>query len=350
MVKKFSKSKRTFILGSLAVAGTCAGIGSWKIWNDFGALPEGSFHSPNWWAGEFHNPGDIIVLEETPSMEGGWLKFMFGRENRYPDCPVQSVKTDLKSLRDGEFVWLGHSSFLLRLAGKTICIDPVLAGRASPIPFTIPAWPGSMPFTAEDFPHIDYLCISHDHWDHLDRLAVSSLDWGAAVCGLGVGAHFASWHMKKPIGLDWNDKIKDGALEIFFTPAQHFSGRGLNRNKSLWGGFVFNAGSGGAVYFTGDGGYGSHFGEIGNKYGPFDMVFPDSGQYNHAWSRVHMFPEQAVQAAVDVQAKTAMPCHIGKFTLAWHPWNEPQERFAAGAKEKGLAYRLPLIGEKQTIS
>lgn len=347
---EFSMSKRTFILGALAAAAAAGGIGFWKIWDAFGALPKEGFSSPNWRDGEFHNPADTAVLDGNPEMEGGWLKFLFGRGDRYPDKPVKSVKTDLKSLRDGDFVWLGHSSFLLRLDGKTICVDPVLSGRASPIPFTIPAWSGSAPYEAADFPHIDWLCISHDHWDHLDKTAVSTLDWNHAICGLGAGAHFESWNLKKPIELDWGGKIRDGGLDIVFTPSQHFSGRGLTRNKSLWGGFAFNAGSGGSVYFTGDGGYGSHFRDIGRTYGPFDMVFPDSGQYSRGWPKVHMFPEQAAQAALDARGKAAVPAHIGKFTLAWHPWDEPQKRFAAAAKEKGLACGLPLIGEKRIIS
>lgn len=349
MKKEFSISKRKFLLGSFALAGAAIGLGSWKIWNDFGALPRGGFDSPNWHGEEFHNLMDEPVLAEKPNMEGGWLKFMFGRGDRYPDRPVKSVKSDLKSLADNEFVWLGHSSFLLRMNGKIICVDPVLAGRASPVPFTIPAWPGSMPFRASDFPHIDLLCISHDHWDHLDRLAVSALDWDRAICGLGVGSHFASWGLKKPLELDWNDKLQLDGLEIVFTPSQHFSGRGLTRNKSLWGGFVFNVGSSGAVYFTGDGGYGSHFGEIGKAYGPFDLVFPDSGQYNKGWPAVHMFPEQAAQAVLDARGKSAVPVHFGKFTLAWHPWDEPQKRFASAANKVGLNFRLPLIGEKQAI-
>lgn len=247
MKKEFSISKRKFLLGSFALAGAAIGLGSWKIWNDFGALPRGGFDSPNWHGGEFHNLMDEPVLAEKPNMEGGWLKFMFGRGDRYPDRPVKSVKSDLKSLADNEFVWLGHSSFLLRMNGKIICVDPVLAGRASPVPFTITAWPGSMPFRASDFPHIDLLCISHDHWDHLDRLAVSALDWDRAICGLGVGSHFASWGLKKPLELDWNDKLQLDGLEIVFTPSQHFSGRGLTRNKAS--GAVLFSMSGAAALF-----------------------------------------------------------------------------------------------------
>ncbi|MBD5640856.1 MAG: MBL fold metallo-hydrolase [Desulfovibrio sp.] len=347
------KITRRYFLGAGLAALAGAGFYSWSLWRSFGALPEQAPASPNWQAGAFRNLPDNYIyagLDQEPLHEGGWLKFLLERDgDRYPPAPVPSIRSDLGSLRDGEFVWLGHSSFLFRLAGKTICVDPVLASRASPVPFTIPAWPGASPFRAGDFPKIDYLCISHDHWDHLDYKAVTSLRYDNVLCGKGVGAHFRSWNMPEPAELDWGETWQAGPLKFTFTPSRHFSGRGLTRNRSLWGGFAITAGSGGSVYCTGDGGYGSHFAAIGKTCGPFDLILPDSGQYNRAWATVHMFPEQAAQAARDTKSRLACPAHIGKFTLSWHPWDEPTRRFAKKAAELGQNFILPVIGEKCSI-
>ena len=340
------------MLGGIASL-AAGGAYTWHIWRQFGALPEKAPDSPNWKNGAFRNLPDNYVyadLNKEPVTDGGWLKFFLARDNkRYPPAPVPAASADFHALKDGEFVWLGHSSFLLKIDGKVICIDPVLSSRASPAPFTIPAWPGANPYQASDFPFIDYLFISHDHWDHLDYKSIKSLRYGQALCGKGVGAHFQAWALPQPIELDWGDSWHDGPLEFIFTPSHHFSGRGLTRNQSLWGGLIINAGSGGKVYFTGDGGYGRHFSGLGRKYGPFDIIFPDSGQYNHAWSTVHMFPEQAVAAAQDTRSHMACPAHIGKFTLAWHPWNEPWQRFRKKADAVGQKCLFPIIGEKCRI-
>ncbi|MBD5418348.1 MAG: MBL fold metallo-hydrolase [Desulfovibrio sp.] len=345
-------TRRYFVLGALATV-VAGGVYSWNLWRKFGALPEPTPISPNWEDGAFHNLPNTYVyagLDKEPLETGGWLKFFLACDgDRYPPAPVPSAPADFHSLKDGEFVWLGHSSFLLKLNGKIICIDPVLSSRASPVPFTIPAWPGANPYQAADFPFIDYLCVSHDHWDHLDYKAVKNLDYGHVLCGKGVGAHFGAWGRKNFTELDWWEEWREGPLRIVFTPSQHFSGRGLTRNQSLWGGFVVDAGSGGKVYFTGDGGYGHHFAEIGRRYGPFESIFPDTGQYNRAWSTVHMFPEQAVRAAQDTRSLLACPAHIGKFTLAWHAWDEPTRRFSKKAEEVGQKYILPIIGEKFRI-
>lgn len=345
-------SRRLFLWGGLAALAASGGYGL-NIWRKFGAIPQVAPNSPNWHDGSFHNLPDNYLyagLKNEPLHAGGWLKFFLSRgDGRYPPEPVPAQKIDLHDLKDGEFVWLGHSSYLCRLAGKLICIDPVLASRASPAPFTIPAWPGSRPYAAQDFPFIDYLCISHDHWDHLDYEAVTSLNYGQILCGKGVGAHFASWGLPPAREFDWHDRWQAGPLQFVFTPSRHFSGRGFTRNQSLWGGFCVSSGSGGSFYFTGDGGYGSHFRDIGKNYGPFEMVFPDSGQYNRAWPTVHMFPEQAVLAVQDARGKTGSPAHIGKFTLSWHPWNEPAARFSKKARQTGTSFILPVIGQRCSL-
>lgn len=155
-------------------------------------------------------------------------------------------------------------------------------------------------------------------------------------------------------GLDNEPVYPANWLRFFFShgdrryPSSPVPSRDTNL-KSLRGGFAIDAGSGGKIYFTGDGGFGNHFRDIGKSLGPFEIIFPDSGQYNRAWNHVHMFPEQSVQAAVETGSRLACPVHIGKFTLAWHPWNEPMQRFGKKAEELKMPFILPAIGEKRSI-
>ena len=139
-------------------------------------------------------------------------------------------------------------------------------------------------------------------------------------------------------------------FKITFTPSRHFSGRGLtDRAKSLWGGWVFKAGNH-SIYWSGDGGYGPHFKEIGEKLGPFDWGFMECGQYNENWHAIHMYPEEAVQAALDAKLTVATPVHWGGFSLAMHSWKDPIKRFYNEAKKQNLKMISPEIGEVVEVS
>jgi len=203
-------------------------------------------------------------------------------------------------------------------------------------------------------PAIDWLFLSHDHWDHLDFPTVTALrpKIKNVVCGLGTGAHLRLWGFEKSRihELDWHDALDLGnGVSLTFLPGRHFSGRGLTRDRSLWGGCLLR-GPDFAFLFSGDGGYGPHFKEIGKQYGPVDLALLDCGQYNENWRHVHMFPEEACQAAEEIGARQFMPVHIGKFSIAYHSWFDPFRR--ALKASKGRAYQLltPLIGEAVTLT
>lgn len=322
----------------------------------FGKSPSGSrleriSRSPHYASGQFWN------LEETPVLETGKGFFedlredLFNRkEGLMPEQPIPSIKTDLKALdRNRDLVvWLGHSSYFLQLDGIRLLIDPVFSAHASPVYFINKAFPGSNPFTADDMPEVDFLLISHDHWDHLDYPTVAALRLKIKniVTGLGVGAHFSGWGFPESIihEVDWNTVLSFGNLKIHILPARHFSGRSLRENKTLWVGFALE-GKEHRVFFSGDSGYGSHFAQIGETLGPFDLVSLDAGQYDKDWPHVHMTPEEAAQAAEDLKARTFIPGHVGKFAIANHRWDEPLNRIAATAQEKNFRLFTPLIGE-----
>ena len=168
---------------------------------------------------------------------------------------------------------------------------------------------------------------------------------------LGVGVHLIEWGVDKEriIELDWWEETNYEDLIFRCTPAQHFSGRKLsNRQSTLWSSWVIQSDKEN-IFFSGDSGYGPHFKEIGEKYGPFDIAMMECGQYNEMWPEIHMFPEETAQAGLDVQAKQIMPIHWGAFKLAMHEWTDPIERVVAKADELKIPVIAPEIGQPIVI-
>ena len=193
---------------------------------------------------------------------------------------------------------------LMRVNNKTILIDPMLGPDAAPIaPFKSKRFSESTLSLIDQFPEIDLLLLSHDHYDHLDLASIKKLKPKVKqyYVALGCGRHLEHWGID-PVQIrefDWWDNASFEAINITFTPSRHFSGRGLrDRFKSLWGGWVFKTETE-SIYFSGDGGYGKHFKEVGEKLGPFDFGIMECGQYNEQWHQIHMYPEEAIQAAID---------------------------------------------------
>lgn len=256
---------------------------------------------------------------------------------------------------DKELTWLGHSTVLMRLGKQTLITDPVFY-RVSPLPIGGQPYAMTHPPTTSELPAIDVVLISHDHYDHLDMKAISDIhaQVGKFVVPLGVKAHLLRWGVDehKIFEFGWHDSMRIGELDFTFVPARHYGGRTFGaRSKTLWGGWVITHGDY-HLYYTGDSGYGRHFGEIAKRYAPdgFDMMLVENGQYNINWADIHMNPEQSVQAAVDAGAKIVLPIHWGKYDLAMHSWREPIERFSKQASTKGVVYLTPKIGQKINIT
>ncbi len=286
--------------------------------------------SPNYKDGKFQNIHYTPELAEGYSMTRVIYKQFFKKApGRKPVDRIPSVKIDLLKLPLDQdvLVWFGHSSYFIQLDGKRILMDPVFSGNASPVPGTNRSFEGTDIYTVEDLPAIDYLFISHDHYDHLDYETILKLKakTGKVICGLGVGAHFEDWGYDKTkiIEGDWHDSVAlaDG-FKAFITPARHFSGRGLTRNNTLWCSYVLQTPSM-KIYMGGDSGYDTHFAEIGEQFGPIDLAMIDNGQYDLAWRFIHTLPDEVLKAAKDLKAKRLFPVHSSKFVLANHPWKEP---------------------------
>ena len=211
-------------------------------------------------------------------------------------------------------------------------------------------FPGTMLYTAADFPEIDLLVISHDHWDHLDYSAVTGLlpKVKQVVCPLGVDGHLVGWGFPDEIvhELDWFEEYRlDERLTVCLTPSRHFSGRLFKRNQTLWGGFAFMFKKGRKFFYSGDGGYGKHFKMIGERFGGFDLALMENGQYNEAWHDVHMFPEETAAAAEEIGAACVIPVHAGKFNICPSAWYVPYNGIAEASAGRKYSLLTPKIGE-----
>ena len=281
-------------------------------------------NSPNYRVGQFQNQSTTPALTEGAGYFGMLKKFFLDKhERRIPSAPIPSIKTNLLNLDPDKniLVWFGHSSYFMQINRKTMLIDPVFSGNASPLRFTTRSFAGTERYGVDDLPLIDYLFLTHDHWDHLDYRTIIKLKprVNKIVTGLGVASHLLRWGFQAGSieEMDWYEQIiLDKGFVVNNLPARHFSGRGFRRNGTIWSSFVFTT-PGKKIYIGGDSGYDIHFKEIGKQFGPFNLVILENGQYNEDWKYIHMSPEETVQAAIDLQAKELMPVHWGKFSLGF---------------------------------
>lgn len=278
-----------------------------------------------------------------------------GRSVTRPSAPIPMATPSLiDSQGTGLAVtWFGHSTALIEIDGFRILTDPVWSHRCSPSDVVGPERMHPPPVQLEALPAIDAVLISHDHYDHLDIdtiIALARSQWAPFVVPLGVGAHLREWGIpeQRIVELDWYEQTRFDDLRLVCTPARHFSGRFLSRNTTLWASWVL-LGPSHRAFFAGDTGYTKTFAEIGSEHGPFDLTLMPVGAYNRAWPDIHMNPEEAVQAHVDVTAGRSgllVPIHWCTFRLAPHPWAEPVERLLSAAEAAEIQVAVPKPGER----
>jgi N-acyl-phosphatidylethanolamine-hydrolysing phospholipase D len=254
--------------------------------------------------------------------------------------------------------WVGHSTVLLQIGGLNVLTDPTWSNRASPLWFVGPRRLAPPAIDFDALPPIDVVLQSHNHYDHLDSRTVRRIarrhpdaTWYAP---LGLAPTLRRWGVRAVVERDWWQSAEQrplsgsssAATTIGAAPAQHFSARGLrDRNRTLWCGWTIEAG-GRRVYFAGDTGLHPEFGEIAERYGPFDLVMLPIGAYEPRWfmRRVHMNPEDTIEAYralsgpyADVPSPTMLAIHWGTFRLTDEAAQEPPERVARLWKDAGLS-------------
>ncbi len=270
-------------------------------------------------------------------------RIFFGAAARSPKRTPGPFRTDPRIYASGpqsglRVTWFGHSSSLLEIDGVRVLIDPVWEERSGPV-----TWAGPKRFfpptiTLEELPAIDAVIISHDHYDHLaagtvKRLSqMDTLRKARWITPLGVGSILDSYGVERSrcTELNWTKSVQVGSLTITALPARHFSGRSLfHRFETLWASFALT-GPSHRVYYGADSGEWYGFREIGEKFGPFDLVMLEIGASDPLWADIHMGPEGAVRSFRAMGGHgLLMPIHWGLFDLALHPWKQPIESVSA---------------------
>ena len=243
-------------------------------------------------------------------------------------------------------VWLGHNSFFLQMSGKRIMFDPVFGN----IPFV--RRQSELPANPHIFKGIDYLLISHDHFDHLDRKSIALLFENnpqvKLFCGLGTGELIKRWFPTMDIiEAAWYQQLEDEGLKITFLPAQHWSKRSVrDGGRRLWGAFMLE-GDGFSLYYSGDTGYANHFKEIPGLLCPPDYALLGIGAYKPRWFMRpnHISPHESLTAAVEMKAHITIPMHYGTFDLSDEPLHDPPKVFAEEAKRRKIKVEIPMLGE-----
>jgi L-ascorbate metabolism protein UlaG (beta-lactamase superfamily) len=322
----------------------------------FGQIPQGSElekiqASPHYVDGQFINLIETSLGSFSDIL--GVLPDFLSAEHLEPvdTIPVKYPGNTIKLVDSLCYItWYGHSAFLIEMEGLRILIDPMLTEMPAPIPFGSSRFPNKKPIPIESLKGIDFVILSHDHYDHLDYKTIIALkdEVDHYYTALGVGSHLKHWGIPSSniTELDWWQEASASGIQLVACPARHFSGRGItDRNKTQWASWIIK-GTSYNLYFSGDGGYGPHFREIGEEYGPFDLAMLECGQYNEAWSDIHMFPEESIQAGIDVKARLMMPIHWGAFAIAIHTWKDPIQRFWKEGHRKEAPMIQPYIGER----
>ncbi len=254
--------------------------------------------------------------------------------------------------------WLGQSTYLLRINGKTILTDPFLTNRASPLSFVggvtryVPAG-----IQIKNLPPIDIILVSHNHYDHLDKRTIDSLPDKEKIhvgVPLGLGDYFLKSGYKKVHELDWEESTAIGDIQITSLPAVHDSRRGVgDKDKTLWCSWAIIS-SFGKYYFAGDTGYSTVFQDIGQKYKSFNLAMLPIGAYEPRelmWMS-HVNPEEAIKIGMDINANVLVAGHWGTIELSDEPPWEPPKRFRTAAKSVGIDQEriwIMKIGESRII-
>lgn len=231
-------------------------------------------------------------------------------------------------LRDWRVTFVNHATVLVQVGPYNLLTDPVWAARVSPFRNLGPRRVRAAGVALKDLPTIDVVLLSHNHYDHLDLATLKFLarrDNPLVVTGLGNAPLLADNGIRHVSELDWWEHVAFKDLRIHFTPAQHFSGRGVrDRDMTLWGGLWVET-SAGALFFAGDTGYGAHFREIRERLGVPRLALLPIGAYEPYWfmGPVHMNPDDAVRAHCDLDAGTSLSIHFNTFQLTDEPIDRP---------------------------
>lgn len=294
----------------------------------------------------FRNQGDTAELSSfSLSLGAGFLgrriaASLVGPEGQPPS--MRKVETgaiiDAVDAKKATVTWVGHSTLLVTLNGVTFLTDPTWSATASPLALGPSRFVGP-PLSLEDLPHIDFVVVSHNHYDHMDLKTLKTLE----SRGARIFVPLANAYLLEGLGaervteMDWWDQIDLEGVRLHCVPAKHWSRRGLfDRNRSLWSGWVVES-KGRRFYFAGDTGSFDGFRLIRDRIGAPDLAAIPIGAYEpkELMSASHLNPEEAVDALEELDAVQSVAVHFGTFDLSDEPIDDPPRRFRAASQQAG---------------
>lgn len=312
-------------------------------------------HLPN---GGFRNNDNMKMHHRSLWKILKWKLF-----EKLPDkISIPVVDDDYSAFNDSEqslTSWIGHATFLIRHQGLNIITDPHFSERASPVQWAGPKRYSPAAIRIDELPHVDVVVISHDHYDHLDRHSVLAIQKKQQdnpplfMLPLGLGRWFSKRGIDNWVELDWWESHTHRGWTYTAVPCQHFSGRSVFPDRTLWCGWVFEADNepgvsndsgvsnepGKRFYFAGDTGYSSDFKAIGEHFGYMDMAMVPIGAYEPRWfmKEIHVNPEEAVHIHKDVGSRLSLAMHWGSFMLTNEPMLQPPEDLQQAKQQHGVA-------------
>lgn len=276
----------------------------------------------------FHN------LERGARNTGDIWRWLYTRQpSRWPsweinpEFPLPPNRLS-DNIQDWRATFINHATVLVQIGPYNILTDPVWSERVSPFRQAGPRRVRAAGIALKDLPAIDVILLSHNHYDHLDLATlkfIETRDNPLIVTGLGNAPLMRANGIQKVVELDWWQSVEHKELRIHFTPAKHFSGRGLrDTNQTLWGGLWVECSAGG-LFFAGDTGYGKHFKQIQARLGSPRLALLPIGAYEPRWfmRSVHMNPDDAVCAHQDLQAQQSLGIHFNTFQLTDEAIDQP---------------------------
>lgn len=306
------------------------------------------------WRGNINHRGKYVNLERKRNH--GMGNFFKMKIRRNPERHIKRAEnwdpqfthlSSISQIKRNAVVWLGHNTFFMCLDGKRFMFDPVFGD----IPFV--KRKSIFPSRPSVFKDIDFLLLSHDHYDHLDKKSVKSLSKYSpnmtVVCGLGLKKLIEKWVAPSVniIESGWYQQYSIDSIKITFLPCQHWGKRGANDASSrLWGSFMVQS-ENLSLYYSGDTGFSSHFEEIPKLFGKPDYCIIGIGTYKPRWFMQpnHISPYEALDAAEIMGAKITIPMHYGTFDLSEEPLSDPPRVFKDEADNRNINVEIPHLGE-----
>jgi len=304
------------------------------------------------WLGTPLDQDGLFINDEYPTILSfrQILKFLTLRNpqrevKKHDTWHIQVLKNDAWLNDDSDkIVWLGHASFFIQLSNIRILIDPMF-GK---LPLTKRY--SELPVDPNKLLKIDYILVSHAHYDHCDKdsikLLVANNPQAQILCGLKLDTVINKWTTHPVQTAGWYQQYQvDHDLQITFLPSRHWANRNMfDINTTLWGGFMIQH-KGKCIYFSGDSGYGSHFAAIGKLFPKINVALIGAGAYAPTWfmGQHHQDPHQAVDAFHATGAEIFIPFHFGTFDSADEPMGEPEELLTKFKSEGKIKNELKIL-------